>query len=198
MGIYEFTVEVDDLDINNPDQVGRLAEAPEGVFVLPAIIGRSQQLSCEIDADSPIRAVRLVYKFIADSCPEIQLRHVIPDLVNTSEIAKLFDLSRETVRQWDSSGYLGFPRPYASVGGGSHIQSAWIWGDIFEWAQGKDYEAKLDESVIPLTRSQIHEVDFELRECVRKTMSQETDKLYKARPVAAPEYKVNYRSSVDA
>ncbi|MEW6917974.1 hypothetical protein V3M78_06760 [Trueperella pyogenes] len=168
MNNYEFTVKVDGLDIENPDQIGRLAETPDDIFILPAIIGRSQQLSCEVSANELSAAVRTVYRFVGKACPEIKLHSIVPDLVNTSEIAELLDVSRETVRKWDSNGLHNFPPPYTSVGAGARTQSVWIWGDIFAWAQSESYGAQLDESATPLTRKQIYEADFEIEECARK------------------------------
>ncbi|VEI13120.1 helix-turn-helix transcriptional regulator [Trueperella bialowiezensis] len=174
MNNYEFTVEVDGLDVNSPDQMGKLAETPEGIYILPAIIGRSQQLSCEVSADELSNALRDVYQFVVKACPEIKLRSIVPDVVNTTEIAELLGLSRETVRKWDSNEYRNFPRPYTSVGAGTRVQAVWIWGDVFAWAQSEGYTAQLDESATPLTRAQIREADFEIQECFRKEGVQET------------------------
>lgn len=93
MSTYEFTIRVDGLDIENPDQIGRLSQTPDGVFILPAIMGRSGQLAYEVEANGPSAAVRAVHSFISEACPEITLRSIVPDLVNTGEIAELLGYS---------------------------------------------------------------------------------------------------------
>lgn len=168
MSTYEFTIRVDGLDIENPDQIGRLAQTPDGVFILPATMSRSGQLACEVEANEPNAAVRAVHRFISEACPEITLRSIVPDLVNTSEIAQLLGYSRETIRKWDSAGSHNFPLPYATVGGGTRNQAVWVWGDVFAWAQREGYGAQLDKSVPPLTREQIRQADSEIEECARK------------------------------
>lgn len=97
MNNYEFTINVDGLNIENLDQIGKLAETPEEIFILPSTIGRSQYLSCEISANTPNEAIRALYRFLAKTCPEIKLNSIVPDLDSPSEITELLDLPLETI-----------------------------------------------------------------------------------------------------
>lgn len=165
---YTFTTTVNGLNLDNENQLAKLENTPEDLFVLPVEQNRVHLLSCEITAESICEAVRKLHKFLADATPEITLERVIPELVNMTQIAMDLEINRETVRGWDKTGHNHFPAPYTTIQNGSRTQPVWIWGDICAWASEHTHSDALDDDLTPLTTDQIFDANTELRDCQRK------------------------------
>lgn len=57
------------------------------------------------------------------------------EFVGVADIAAHFGLNRETVRLWTlgKRGSGGFPRPRATIGGGTRPTRVWAWSDVAAW-----------------------------------------------------------------
>ena len=74
----------------------------------------------------------------ADTPPAPTLSDVGERLVGTHEIARMFDVSRQTVHDWlKRPERFGFPEPYDRIRAGA----VWLTEDVIAW--GKDSGRKL-------------------------------------------------------
>ena len=71
-----------------------------------------------------------------DTSPAPTLSDMGERLVGTHEIARMFDVSRQTVHDWLKKPELGFPEPWDRIRAGA----VWRTQDVRAWAESKERE----------------------------------------------------------
>lgn len=70
--------------------------------------------------------------------PDTPPTHTLPDvgerLVGTHEIARMFDVSRQTVHDWLKKPELDFPEPWDRIRAGA----VWRTEDVLRWARDNE------------------------------------------------------------
>jgi hypothetical protein len=131
---YEFTLILSGIDELTDEVLDRLHEA----HCDDALIGmRDGVVFADFarESDSLTNAVLSATRDIESAAIGATVLHVEPDeFVTMAEIARRFDLTRESVRKWvvGARGPGGFPPPIGNLRGKSPL---WRWTDVVTWAK---------------------------------------------------------------
>lgn len=129
---YEFTLKLSTADADLDQLVERLGAA--GCTDALAGVGQPGRLALEFtrDAVSARNAIVSAIEEVKAILPETQLLEVTPDFVGLTEVADLFDVSRQNLRKLRLKHPLNFPMP---VHEGS--SSVWHLFPVLNWLRDK-------------------------------------------------------------
>ena len=129
---YEFTLKLSTADADLDQLVERLGAA--GCTDALAGVGQPGRLALEFtrDAVSARNAIVSAIEEVKAILPETQLLEVTPDFVGLTEVADLFDVSRQNLRKLRLKHPLNFPMP---VHEGS--SSVWHLFPVLHWLRDK-------------------------------------------------------------
>lgn len=142
MSTYSIIAIIEGFELENTFQNAYLDEQ-DYVSVVGETFG-VMTIDVSIQSPSPVEAIRQLRHDLKTI--NVSILRVDPDLVNTSEIARRLDVSRETVRLWSlGRRRAGFPSPYSDVGD----SQIWRWAHVWEWAVGQHLPIDGDERPLP-------------------------------------------------
>lgn len=129
---YEFTLYVEGVDVNDPDNAEALFEATNS-DVSPGFQHGEHQLSFTRTAPSFPDAVREAMEQVEGALPALRVVRIEPeDLVTAGDIANRTGRSRQSIslliKGWRGPG--NFPRP---VGGVTTASRFWSWSEVLAW-----------------------------------------------------------------
>lgn len=135
MNTYDFTLKyrLAGCDENPERYLGALAEA--GCEDAAVGLGRKGQIALHFlrEAESAEDAVRSAIADVGEALPEAKLAEVTPDFVGVTDVARLFDVSRQYVGKLIETKRDTFPEP---VHEGN--PSLWHLADVLTWFDEHD------------------------------------------------------------
>lgn len=141
--MYDFSIVVEDLDLDNESQNAALEYLPYDVLVSSS--GGLVSIDVECDTLSPSDSVMRVYE-------DLKKLGITPiridlDLVSLSEVASRVNSSRETVRLWSTgTRRSNFPSHFTTVGS----SRLWAWAEVQGWLVSNDIEIDESYRCVPL------------------------------------------------
>lgn len=150
MPLYEFTLVVEGIRVDDPEHAALLS----GAGAADALLfeqGGITYLAFHRDAESGIAAVTSALGAVQSAYRSAEVVAIDFDLVAISEIAIRLGLSREAVRLYVEgkrrSQSSPFPRHIGVVGKGQRV---WPWAVVHEWASSASVEVALDYAAQPV------------------------------------------------
>ncbi|WP_257162659.1 hypothetical protein [Corynebacterium cystitidis] len=127
------SLRVSGIDIRDEDRLDRIEESYPEV----AIVRRNGFVIVEIsvedeDCDLYHEITDVIHR-MRSTVPSLVFQCVSPELVNTSDIARLSGVSRQAVTKWVNHEELGFPQELDSVGGDGRPQKIWSLYAVNDW-----------------------------------------------------------------
>ena len=164
MPIYEFTLVVEGLTVDDPHHHTRLSSAGAPDAIVLQSDGATYAAFTR-DAECASEGVRRAITEIHRAYPSARVLGLDQDLVSVTDIAQRIGVTRQAIGHYvaGTRGPGGFPRPDGVVGNGQRI---WRWALVHEWlrqAEGIDVRFEDDAWPIPADEAVVLQADLRRR-----------------------------------
>lgn len=127
------SLRVSGIDIRDEERLDHIEESHPEV----AIVQRNGFVIVEISVEDEdcnlYHEITDIIHRMRSTVPSLVFQCVSPELVNTSDIARLSGVSRQAVTEWVNHDELGFPQELDSVGGEGSPQKIWSLYAVNDW-----------------------------------------------------------------
>lgn len=153
MPIYEFTLVVEGLTIDDPHHDTRLSSAGASDAIVYQSDGATYAAFTRETAsasEAVSEAVRSAVEAIHRADPAGQILGLDQDLVSASDIAERIGVTRQAIGHYvaGTRGPGGFPRPDGVIGNGQRI---WRWARVHEWLREADgIDVRFEDDAWPI------------------------------------------------